>query len=140
MKAFFDSSAFSKRFVDEVGSQAVEDICQETSLLGLSVICFPEIISGLNRRLREKCFTRQAYLQVKNRLIAEISDAQVINLSLTVVEHSVVLLESNTLRSLDALHIACALEWEAQLFVSSDKKQIKAAKKAGLKTTYIGND
>jgi predicted nucleic acid-binding protein len=33
---------------------------------------------------------------------------------------------------LDALHIACALEWKAELFVSSDNRQIKAAKQAGL--------
>jgi len=34
---------------------------------------------------------------------------------------------------LDALHIACALEWGAELFVSSDQQQLRAAKRAGLK-------
>ena len=37
----------------------------------------------------------------------------------------------------DAIHIACALEWNADLFVSSDEKQLLAAKKAGLKITQV---
>lgn len=137
MKTFFDSSSFAKRFVEEPGSQEVDDICQETSMLGLSVICLPEIISALNRRLREKCLTHQDYLKAKHRLVEDIKDSQIINLIPTVIDKSVVLLESNTLRSMDALHIACALEWQAETFVSSDKKQVKAAKKAGLQTKYI---
>ncbi len=106
-------------------------------MLGLSAICLPEIISALNRRLREKCLTRQDYFKAKNSLVEDIKDAQIINLIPTVISKSVVLLESNILRSMDALHIACALEWQAETFVSSDKKQIKAAKKAGLQTKYI---
>jgi predicted nucleic acid-binding protein len=46
-------------------------------------------------------------------------------------------LEDNALRAMDALHIACALEWRAELFVSSDKQQIMAAEKSGLITKLI---
>ena len=106
-------------------------------MLGLSVICVPEIISALNRRLREKCLTRQDYLKAKHRLAEDIKDAQIINLIPAVIDTSIVLLESHALRSMDALHIACALEWQAKTFVTSDKKQDKAAKKAGLQTKYI---
>jgi len=54
MKTFLDSSAFAKRFVDETGSDKVEETCAQASELGLSVICVPEIISALNRRRRER--------------------------------------------------------------------------------------
>ena len=137
MKTFFDSSSFAKRFAEEPGSQEVDDICQETSMLALSATCLPEIISALNRRLREKCLTRQDYFKAKNSLVEDIKDAQIINLIPAVISQSIILLESNILRSMDALHIACALEWQAETFVTSDKKQIKAAKKAGLQTKYI---
>lgn len=137
MKTFFDSSAFAKRFVEEQGSQEVDDICQETVSLGLSVICVPEIISALNRRLREKRLARQDYLRANHRLAEDIQDVQIINLTPVVIAKSTALLESNTLRAMDALHVACALEWRAELFVSSDKRQVKAAKKAGLITKYL---
>jgi len=65
VKTFFDSLALAKRYVDEQGSQAVDDLC------------------------------------------------------------------------MDALHVVCALEWKAQLFVSSDKRQISAAKRAGLHKKHV---
>jgi predicted nucleic acid-binding protein len=38
---------------------------------------------------------------------------------------------------MNAIHIACAMEWNADLFVSSDEKQLLAAQKAGLKITQV---
>jgi hypothetical protein len=38
---------------------------------------------------------------------------------------------------MDTFHISAALEWKADLFVSSDLHQIKAAKKAGLTVRSI---
>jgi hypothetical protein len=43
----------------------------------------------------------------------------------------------NVLRAMDALHIACALEWKADLFITSDKKQLDAAMQAGLQCEYL---
>lgn len=35
MKAYLDSSAFAKRFIEEIGSDGVESICAQASELGL---------------------------------------------------------------------------------------------------------
>ena len=137
MKTFFDASTFAKRYVEENGSQLVDDICQEASELSLSVICVPEIISALNRRIREKCLSHQDYVAVKQYLSDDIRDAVIINLTPEVIATSTSLLEASPLRAMDALHIACALESGADLFVSSDKRQITAARKAGLQTKYV---
>lgn len=137
MKTFFDASTFAKRYVEENGSQLVDDICQEASELSLSVICVPEIISALNRRIREKRLSHQDYVAVKQHLSDDVRDAVIINLTPEVIATSTSLLEASPLRAMDALHIACALESGADLFVSSDKRQITAAKKAGLHTKYV---
>lgn len=137
MKTFFDASTFAKRYVEENGSQLVDDICQEASELSLSVLCVPEIISALNRRIREKRLSHQDYVAVKQSLSDDIRDAVIINLTPEVIATSASLLETSPLRAMDALHIACALESGADLFVSSDKKQITAARKAGLQTKYV---
>lgn len=115
----------------------VDLICREAKTLGLSVICFPEIVSALNRKLREKHLNRQSYVKIKHQLAEDIRDIQVVNLLPAVIEQSILLLESNVLRSLDALHVACAMEWQTDLFVSSDTRQILAAENAGLQTKYI---
>jgi len=137
VKTFFDASAFAKRYVEENGSQLVDDICQETSELSLSVICVPEIISALNRRIREKRLSRRDYATIKQRISDDVRDAVIINLTPEVIATSTTLLEDSPLRAMDALHVACALEWGAELFVSSDKQQITAAKKAGSQTKYV---
>jgi predicted nucleic acid-binding protein len=137
MKTFLDSSAFAKRFVDEAGSDSVEETCAQASELGLSVICVPEIISALNRRRRERSLTATQYAEAKQRLIDDVRDADIINLAVSVVASSIGVLEESPVRAMDALHIACALEWGAQLFVSSDKKQLSAARRAGLKTHAV---
>ena len=137
MKVYLDSSSFAKRFVDEVGSDKVEATCAEATALGLSVLCVPEIVSALNRRRRERTLTGDQYDTAKRRLIQDVHDADIINLTTSVVGSSITVLEANPARALDALHVACALEWGADLFVTSDKRQLDVAKRAGLKTRKV---
>jgi predicted nucleic acid-binding protein len=61
----------------------------------------------------------------------------VVNLLPAVISSCTVIRESNPIRAMDALHVACVLEWRAELFVSSDKRQITAAKKAGLRCKLV---
>ncbi len=137
MKTFFDPSAFAKRYIEEEGSNEVDRICQNTSTLGVSIICIPEIISALNRQVREKKLTKKQYSTVKSRFQLEVSDSIIITLTPAVISKSTVLLEKYVLRGMDSLHVACALEWKADLFVSSDNRQIEAAKRSELKTVLI---
>ncbi len=137
MKLFLDSSAFSKRFLEEEGSGAVEDLCRGADELGLSVICVPEIVSALNRRLREKSVTRQDYLRARRRLALEVVDAMVVQLTPEVVGFSLNLLEESPLRTMDALQVASALAWGADLFCSADSRQLASARRAGLKTRGV---
>lgn len=137
MLTFFDSSAFAKRFVEETGSDEIEKICFESDSIALSSICFPEIISALNRRLREKNLVKKDYILIKERMIEEFESLEIINVVPEVISKAITLLEKYNLRTLDALHIASAIIWKAELFVSADKRQILAAKKAGLKVKLI---
>lgn len=137
MRVFLDSSAFAKRYIEETGSQSVDDICQEATELCLSVICIPELISALNRRVREKSLSQKNYNTIKKALSEDIQDITIINLTPEVITKTTRLLEDNALRAMDAPHVACALEWGAGLFVSSDKQQIIAAGKSGLITKLI---
>jgi predicted nucleic acid-binding protein len=134
MKACLDSSAFAKRFVNEEGSEVVETLCAQADVLGLSVICVPEIVSALNRRLRERVLTPPQYREARRRLLGDVRDADIIQLTSSVVGTAIRVLEASPVRAMDALHIACALEWGADVFASADTRQLAAAKRAGLKT------
>jgi predicted nucleic acid-binding protein len=137
VKVYLDSSSFAKRFVEEEGSDKVEALCRRATELGLSVICLPEVVSALNRRRRERTLTRTLYDEAKQRLLDDVRDADIVNLTPSVVGSAIRILETSPVRAMDALHVACALECAAELFASSDARQLKAAKKAGLKTQKI---
>ena len=137
MKLFLDSSAFAKRFVEEPGSQEVETLCSQATELCLSVICVPEIISALNRRLREKSLSRRGYTLAKQHLAQDVRDTVVIHLTPEVIHTSIEILETTPVRTMDALHVACAVAWGADVFASADHRQIAAAKTVGLKTKQV---
>lgn len=138
MKLVVDSSALVKRYVLEDGSEIIDNFLQSASELALCVILVPEIFSGLNRLLREGNLSTSNYRKVKRQLLDDVHDASLLQVTPAVISRSVKLLESNVLRAMDALHVACALEWQADLFVTADKRQFKAAKNAGLQSEYIG--
>lgn len=138
MKLAVDSSSFAKRYVQEIGSEKLEHFLEDASELAFSVVLVPEIISGLNRRLREHILTLVDYRAVKRQLLDDVGDATVLQITPSVVSRSVKLLENNALRAMDSLHVACALEWRADLFITSDRKQLMAAKNSGLNVEYIG--
>ena len=138
MKLAIDSSSFAKRYVQEDGSDQLDRLLEKASELAFCVILVPEIVSGLNRRLREQVLTVADYRAVKKQLLEDVRDATVLQLTPSVISRSVKLLESNALRALDALHVACAFEWQADLFVTSDRRQFTAAKNTGLQSDFIG--
>jgi predicted nucleic acid-binding protein len=138
MKLAIDSSSFAKRYVQEDGSDQLDRLLEKASELAFCVILVPEIVSGLNRRLREQVLTVADYRAVKNQLLDDVRDATVLQLTPSVISRSVKLLESNVLRALDALHVACAFEWQADLFVTSDRRQFTAARNTGLHSDFIG--
>ena len=137
MNAFFDSSAFAKRYIEEKGSEEVDDIFRATDRLALSSICVPEIISALNRRVREKKVSKADYLTIKARLLDDVRDVELVNITDDVVAHSMLILEQNPVRAMDSLHIACAQAWATDVFVTADGDQAKAAHRRGLKCRLI---
>jgi uncharacterized protein len=138
LKLVIDSSALAKRYVLEDGSEMVDQLLQRASQLAFCTILVAEIISGLNRRLREHYLSPNEYRKAKGQLLNDVRDSIVLQVTPAVISRSVKLLEVNVLRAMDALHIASALEWKTECFVTADRRQMLAANNSGLHTEYIG--
>ncbi|MBK7471796.1 MAG: type II toxin-antitoxin system VapC family toxin [Betaproteobacteria bacterium] len=137
MKVFLDTSALAKRYIDEQGSDKVKALCQQADTLVVSVICLPELISAASRLVRERRLARAAYRQLKGDAVADLEDADVCQITSEVLVSVVALLESHPLRALDAIHVACALAIAPDVFASADRRQLSAARKAGLKVVDV---
>ena len=132
MKFFFDSSSIAKRYIKEEGSEQVDQLFLKADSIVVSSICLPEVMSALVRWRREKRLNIVQYNQCKRSMIEDFSTFEVCQLSPEVIRRSIILLENAELRTLDALQLACAIETKESVFVSSDKKQLTAAKKFSL--------
>jgi predicted nucleic acid-binding protein len=139
VKTFFDSSAFVKRYIEESGSEDVEALCLEATELAVSIVCIPEVISALNRRVRERDLSRRQHETAKDNMWEDALDIVIVNLTPEVISTCTTILETSPVRAMDALHVACAVQWGAELFVSADKRQVSAARKAGLQTRFVLN-
>ena len=137
MNVFLDSSALAKRYIQEPGSDRLEEVLSSASSLGVSVICVSEVVSALCRRRRERNLSAQEYVKAKQALFEDIEDSSVVSITDQVVARAVELLERWPLRSSDALHVASAAEWSAELFVSADERQCVAARAYGLQVERL---
>jgi len=137
MRVFFDSSAFVKRYVREEGTDVVLSWCDQATELCLSGIALPEIVSAFCRLLRENLVSPVQYRHLKTMLMADISDAAICDLTPEVIRHSMISLEKNVLRGMDAIHLGSALALNVDLFVSADARQCDAATQAGLRVVLV---
>jgi len=137
MRVFFDSSAFVKRYVNETGTDSVLEWCDRATEIVLSGVALPEIISAFCRLQREARITDTQYRSLKSMLLADIEDAAICDLTPAVLQQTVASLESNVLRGMDAIHIGSAVVMKADVFISSDKRQLDAATRAGLQIEAV---
>lgn len=137
MNIFFDSSAWAKRYIAEKGSNEVESICSKAENVTLSILCIPEVVSAFARLKRERKVALNQYKQLQKSLYKDIEDVRLINISIEIVSYAVKLIQNFSLRTLDALHIACAKFGNVDLFITSDYRQSKTAKGVGLEVEFI---
>ncbi len=112
-------------------------LCQRADSLVVSVICLPELISTLSRLVREKKLPIADYRKLKRDAMSDLADVDICQITSDIVVSVISLLESDPLRALDALHVACALAVEPDVFVAADHRQLSAAQKAGLKIADV---
>lgn len=132
MKFYFDSSALTKRYISEKGSDRVDSLFLEADSVVVSSICLPEIISALARLRREKKLNADQYNQCKRAAIEDITAFEVCLLSPEVLKTTIHVLEHSELRAADAVHVASAINAKVSRFVSSDARQISTAKEFNL--------
>ncbi|MDD5001403.1 MAG: type II toxin-antitoxin system VapC family toxin, partial [Thiomonas arsenitoxydans] len=137
MRVYFVSSAFAKRYIDETGTDTVLTWCERASELALSVIAVPELISAFCRLQREGRLTDAQYQIIKRALMLDIADALICDTTPQVIQRAVKALENHTLRGMDAIHLGAALACTAEVFISADARQCRAAEAFGLQVVSL---
>lgn len=134
---YIDTSALLKRYLQESGTEAFEIFCELPSLD--RVICplgATEVTGTLQRRVRMGVLTRQQSNAVRQNFLSDVASGswQMIDFGADIFSRAQQLMWNlgEPLATLDALHLAAALQHGAEEFATADRQLAKAARKAKL--------
>jgi uncharacterized protein len=135
--AYVDTSAFIKRFVEELGTNAIEQFIAEGNFtLAISSLSMVEIRTVLKRKILQNEISTDTAKSIKELIHLEIASQSLFfqTIDAGTFERTGHLIEGLTsqLGALDAIHLACAKTAKCELMVSADKQLLRASIEAGL--------
>ena len=134
---YIDTSALIKRYLPEPGSDAFDDFCDLPSLD--RIICAlggNEFTGVLQRRVRNGEITARQASAVRERFLSDLYSGgwRMVQIGPDIYSKASELLIhlAAPLATLDALHLACALQHDAAALATADRQLATAARKAKL--------
>ena len=135
MRIFLDTSTLAKRYVQEQGSEELEELFSSLAKEAfVSTLAFAEFAAAIGRKLRKKEIKEEPASQAMRELEKD-WDGLFSKIPLTddLAVSAASLAVKYPLTGADAVHLASAIAVDAELFVVSDNMLISAAEKIGIK-------
>jgi predicted nucleic acid-binding protein len=139
--AYFDTSVLVKRYVKESGSSTSRKLLQRYRFLS-SALAPVEALSALSRRRTAGEITQRDFLAIRSRFHKDRDYWELVEVGPIVLSQAEELVQKTGLRTLDALHVASALTFQAASgltipFVTADIRQRDAAESLALNLIWI---
>lgn len=139
--AYFDTSVLVKRYVKEQGSAAARRLLRRYRFLS-STVAPVEALSALSRRRIVGELTQRDFLAIRSRLHKDRSYWELVEVSPIVLSQAEELVQKTGLRTLDALHVASALTFQAASgltipFITADVRQREAADRLAINLIWV---
>jgi predicted nucleic acid-binding protein len=139
--AYFDTSVLVKRYVEEEGSDAARRLLQRYRFLSSAIVPV-EVLSALSRRRMAGELTPRDFLAIKTRLHKDRSYWELVEVGAIVLSQAEELVQTVGLRTLDALHVASALTFQAASaltipFITADIRQREAGERLALNLVWV---
>ncbi len=139
--AYFDTSVIVKRYVREHGSIRARNLLRHHRLLS-SAVSPAEATSAFCRRRASGELADRDFIAILSRRGHDRAFWELVEVSPLVLDQAEELIRKTPLRTLDAIHVASALAFQASSgiqihFVTGDRKQAGAAKQSGLDVVVV---
>ena len=139
--AYFDTSVLVKRYVKEQGSAAARRLLQRYRFLS-SAVAPVEVLSILSRRRTLGELTQRDFVAIRSRLRKDRSYWELVEVGESVLNQAEELAQKTGLRTLDALHLASVLTFQAASgltipFITADLRQRKAAEMLAINMIWV---
>lgn len=141
--AYFDTSVLLKRYIREAGSAQARATLRRHRFLS-SAIAPVEAISALCRRRASGELAEQDLTVILSRMRQDRSYWELVAVTPLVLTHTEELIRTTGVKTLDALHLASALAFQAMSgiripFITADIRQRDAASQLDLTVMWIGS-
>ncbi len=139
---YLDSSALAKLYVPEPESDALDALLRGRRDLLISELAITEVMSAVARKRRDGMLTAAQTFEIRDAVLADADSGSFYRLDLNPSVHRqaerlLLNVESVALRTLDALHVALALQGSASYVVTFDARMRDVALHAGLKAVVV---
>jgi len=139
--AYFDTSVLVKRYVKEEGSTTARHLLQRYRFLSSAIVSV-EVLSALSRRRTAGELTPRDFLAIRTRLHKDRSYWELVEVGALVLSQAEELVQTVGLRTLDALHVASALTFQAASgltipFITADSLQREAGERLALNLVWV---
>lgn len=140
--AYFDTSILVKRYIGEAGSLRARSLLQEYRFLS-STLAPVELMAALCRRLASGELRRQDFATIRSRILKDRATWELVEVSPQVLAQAEDLVQQTVLKTLDAIHVASALAFQAVSgirvpFVTGDAQQRRAAGRVEFDVVWVG--
>jgi uncharacterized protein len=129
---YVDSSAILKRYVDERDSAAAVELAASDPVIATSRLTEVEVRRNLTRLL-----DGPALVASRRQFAADLDAFALINIDAVVCNEASRIAEETLCRSLDAIHLACALRAGRATVLTFDIRQAAAARTIGLRVIGV---
>jgi predicted nucleic acid-binding protein len=141
LAAYFDSSILLKRYIREKGSDRAIALTRQHLIISAALAPL-EMRSALRRVEAEGGLSSKAFAAALKRIHAERGKWDLVALSAEILQSAEGLTVDLNIRSLDSIHLACALACQSRLkrrlpFITADIRQKDAAQKLGLGVLFV---
>ncbi len=135
---FFDSSALVKRYIKEHGREKVNSLIENASLVAVSRLAYPEVLSALTRRRATLKLTDEEFGLLLSEFRSDWEQLTVFDISDETMHHVDEVIENHRLRGADSIHLSTAIWMKKTVnsqitFITSDKELLSAARKERFK-------
>ena len=143
MVVFLDTSVLAKRYIGEVGSDAIDEYFSETNEIFLAPITSIEIASVFRRRGEEGSLSSADIDISRNEWNKERSSFKFGNYNSELVHAAIMIIEKAGIKTLDAIQLASAYCSQIDKFITADKLVLslinrKQVKPSGFKKAENG--
>lgn len=138
MNSYFDSSALVKRYVMETGSNWVTPYCSMPNhIIAIADIGRVEMTAAFASKLRGNVINQDEYNTIMEKFISDVhQNYTILPVTASRIDKAIDLTTRYKLRGYDAVHLACALHFNALVitsgyepitFVSADNDLLQVA-------------